>query len=60
MYFQGDPLIPLDPVYNGIPDKKAAARMVSRFDLEATVPEWALGFRFDIVLRGREATPMEH
>src|SRR5882762_10405037 len=52
MYFPGDPLIPLDPVYNGIPDKKAAARMVSRFDLEATVPEWALGFSFDIVLRG--------
>jgi protocatechuate 3,4-dioxygenase, beta subunit len=60
MYFSGDPLIPLDPVYNGVPDKKAAARMVSRFDLEATVPEWALGFSFDIVLRGREATPMEH
>jgi len=59
MYFPGDPLIPLDPIYNSIPDAKAAARMVSRFDLETTVPEWALGFRFDIVLRGREATPME-
>jgi protocatechuate 3,4-dioxygenase beta subunit len=33
--------------------------MVSRFDLAATVPEWALAYRFDIVLRGRDATPME-
>jgi protocatechuate 3,4-dioxygenase beta subunit len=59
MYFPGDPLIPLDPIYNSVPDKKAAERMISRFDLETTVPEWGLGFRFDIVLRGREATPME-
>ena len=59
MYFPGDPLIPLDPIYNSVPDQKAAARMVSRFDLETTVPEWALGFRFDIVLRGRDATPTE-
>jgi protocatechuate 3,4-dioxygenase beta subunit len=33
--------------------------MTSRFDLENTVPEWALAYRFDIVLRGRDATPME-
>ena len=33
--------------------------MISRFDLDETVPEWALAYRFDIVLRGREATPME-
>jgi protocatechuate 3,4-dioxygenase, beta subunit len=59
MYFPGDPLIPTDPIYNSIADKKAAARMLSRFDPETAVPEWALGFRFDIVLRGREATPME-
>ncbi len=59
MYFPGDPLIPIDPIYNSVLDNKAAARMVSRFDLETAVSEWALGFRFDIVLRGREATPME-
>src|SRR5271169_4408468 len=59
MYFPGDPLLAIDPIYNGVPDKKAAARIVSRFDLETAVPEWALGFCFDIVLRGREATPME-
>jgi protocatechuate 3,4-dioxygenase beta subunit len=60
MYFPGDPLIPYDPVYNSIPDKKAAERMICRFDFDTTVPEWALGYQFDIVLRGRDATPMEH
>jgi protocatechuate 3,4-dioxygenase beta subunit len=59
MYFPGDPLIPLDPILNGVPDAAARRRLVSSFDLETTVPEWALGYRFDIVLRGRAATPME-
>jgi protocatechuate 3,4-dioxygenase beta subunit len=60
MYFPGDPLFAYDPIYQGIPDEKARERMVSRFDIDATVPEWALGYKFDIVLRGRNATPMEH
>ena len=59
MYFPGDPLLPFDPIYNSIPDEKARQRMISRFELELTEPEHALGFRFDIVLRGRHATPME-
>jgi protocatechuate 3,4-dioxygenase beta subunit len=59
MYFPGDPLLPLDPIYNSVTDPKAAARMVSQFDIGTTEPEWALGYRFDIILRGREATPME-
>ncbi len=59
MYFPGDPLIPLDPIYNSVPDETARRRMISAFDLDATEPEWALAYRFDIVLRGREATPME-
>jgi protocatechuate 3,4-dioxygenase beta subunit len=59
MYFPGDPLFPFDPIFNSIPDDKARARLISAFDLETTVPEWALGFRFDIVLRGRQATPLE-
>jgi protocatechuate 3,4-dioxygenase beta subunit len=59
MYFPGDPLIPLDPILNAVPDMAARARMVSAFDLETTEPEWALGYRFDIVLRGRHATPFE-
>jgi protocatechuate 3,4-dioxygenase beta subunit len=60
MYFPGDPLMPFDPIYNSVTDPRAAARMISRFDMETTVPEWALGYKFDIVLRGRDATPMEH
>ncbi len=59
MYFPGDPLLALDPIYQSVTDPKAGSRMVSQFDIETTEPEWALGYRFDIVLRGREATPME-
>lgn len=59
MYFPGDPLLALDPIYNSVTDPKAAGRMISAFDIETTEPNWALGYRFDIVLRGRDATPME-
>ena len=59
MYFPGDPLLPLDPIFNGVPDEAARARLIAAFALEATEPGWALGYAFDIVLRGREATPME-
>jgi protocatechuate 3,4-dioxygenase beta subunit len=59
MYFPGDPLLTLDPMWNSIPDDRARMRMMSSFDIETTEPEWALGYRFDIVLRGRNATPME-
>ena len=59
MYFPGDPLLALDPIYRAIPDPRARERLVSTFDIETTTPEWALGYRFDIVLRGRAATPME-
>jgi len=59
MYFPGDPLFPFDPIYNSVADENARERMVSSFDLENTVPEWALCFHFDIVLRGRNQTPME-
>ncbi|MFL6280601.1 MAG: protocatechuate 3,4-dioxygenase subunit beta [Vicinamibacterales bacterium] len=59
MYFPGDPLMPIDPVLNSIPDERARQRLVSRFDIDVTEPEWALGFTFDIVLRGSDATPME-
>ncbi|GAA3070927.1 protocatechuate 3,4-dioxygenase subunit beta [Streptosporangium carneum] len=55
MYFPGDPLFPYDPIFQSIPDPAARERLVSRFDLETTVPEWALGYRFDIVL-GRTPT----
>jgi protocatechuate 3,4-dioxygenase beta subunit len=59
MYFPGDPLFSHDPILQSIPDENAQQRLISKFDLERTVPEWALAFRFDIVLRGREATPFE-
>jgi protocatechuate 3,4-dioxygenase beta subunit len=59
MYFPGDPLFPFDPIFNSIRDEKARERLVSRFDLELTVPDWALGFTWDIVVGGREATPLE-
>jgi protocatechuate 3,4-dioxygenase beta subunit len=59
MYFPGDPLIPLDPILDSIHDQAARDRLVSAFDLSLTEPQWALGFRFDIVLRGRKATPFE-
>ncbi|HET6211910.1 MAG TPA: protocatechuate 3,4-dioxygenase subunit beta [Micromonosporaceae bacterium] len=58
MYFPGDPLFYQDPIFNAVPES-ARHRLVSTFDLAETMPEWALAFRFDIVLRGREATPTE-
>jgi protocatechuate 3,4-dioxygenase, beta subunit len=59
MFFPGDPLIPFDPIFNCTADEKARNRLISVFDWETTIPSQALGYRFDIVLSGREATPME-
>jgi protocatechuate 3,4-dioxygenase, beta subunit len=59
MYFPGDPLFEFDPIFNSVRDERARQRMVSSFDLAATRPDWALAYRFDIVLRGRDATPFE-
>ena len=60
MYFPGDQLFEHDPIFLSVQDPQARQRMISTFDLETTRPEWALGYRFDIVLEGREATPMEN
>ncbi|HEV8500647.1 MAG TPA: protocatechuate 3,4-dioxygenase subunit beta [Casimicrobiaceae bacterium] len=60
MYFPGDPLLEFDPMYTSIPDEHARKRLISAFDWETTIPETALGYRFDIVLRGRDETPMEN
>lgn len=60
MYFPGDPLLPLDPIFNGVPNPEARNRLIAAFDLDLTVPDWALGYRFDIVLRGCGETPMEN
>jgi protocatechuate 3,4-dioxygenase beta subunit len=59
MYFPGDPLFPFDPIFNSVTDEKARQRMISSFDLDNTIPDWALCFKWDIVLRGRNATPTE-
>jgi len=59
MYFPGDPLHTLDPMFNSIPDPAGRERLVAAFSLDLTEPEVALGYEFDIVLRGRLATPME-
>ena len=59
MYFPGDPLLELDPIFLSIPDEAARNRLVCTLDMRVTEPEWALGYRFDVVLRGHEATPME-
>ena len=59
MYFPGDPLLPYDPIFNCTADENARNRLISIFDWETTVPMQALGYRFDIVLSGREATPVE-
>ena len=59
MYFPGDPLFFQDPIFHSVRDPRDRERMICGFDLEQTVPEWALAYEFDIVLRGREATPVE-
>jgi len=59
MFFPGDPLFFQDPVFNAVGDPKDRERLISRFDYENTMPEWALAYEFDVILRGREATPME-
>ena len=59
MYFPGDPLQAFDPIFNAVRDEAARRRMVAGFELELTQPDWALGYRFDIVLRGPGATPFE-
>ncbi len=58
MYFPGDPLLDLDPIFLGTP-KTARERLISKFSIEVTEPDFALGYEFDIVLRGTAATPME-
>jgi protocatechuate 3,4-dioxygenase beta subunit len=60
MYFPGDPLLALDPIWNGIPDERARQRLVAAHDLSITEAGYALGYRFDIVLCGSRMTPFEN
>jgi protocatechuate 3,4-dioxygenase beta subunit len=59
MYFPGDPLFGQDPIFNSVPDEDARQRLVARWSLELTKPEWSLGYAWDIVVAGREATPLD-
>jgi protocatechuate 3,4-dioxygenase, beta subunit len=59
MFFPGDPLLALDPILNSIPTKGGRQRLIASYAHDVTEPEWALGYRFNIVLRGRQATPFE-
>ena len=60
MYFQGDPLIPLCPIVDGIPHQEGIDSLVAVFDLNNTVPMDARAFKFDLVLRGRRQTLFEN
>jgi protocatechuate 3,4-dioxygenase beta subunit len=59
MYFPGDPLFPFDPIFNSVRDEAARARMISAFSLDKSQENWALAYAFDIVLGGRDGTPLE-
>jgi protocatechuate 3,4-dioxygenase, beta subunit len=59
MYFPGDSMLEFDPIFNCTADAKARNRLISTFDWETTVPHEIIGFKFDIILRGRNETPME-
>jgi protocatechuate 3,4-dioxygenase, beta subunit len=59
MYFPGDPLFAYDPIFQSVRDPRARERLVCAFDLDTTVPEWALAYHFDVVLGGPTETPME-
>jgi protocatechuate 3,4-dioxygenase beta subunit len=59
MYFPGDPLLAYDPIYQSTADQEARERLVCAYVPELSEAEWALGYRFDLVLRGRAATPAD-
>jgi protocatechuate 3,4-dioxygenase beta subunit len=59
MYFPGDPLMAMDPILQGIPDEEGRQRLVSTYAHDITEPEFALGYRWDIVLCGTQMTPFE-
>jgi protocatechuate 3,4-dioxygenase beta subunit len=58
MYFPGDPLFDLDPIYQSIVDPQARERLVATYDHDLTRHEWATGYRWDIVLTGSHRTPL--
>jgi protocatechuate 3,4-dioxygenase beta subunit len=59
MYFPDDPLLATDPVLQAVPTEAARARLIASYAHEVTEPQWALGYRWDIVLSGAAGTPFE-
>ena len=59
MYFAGDPLLETDPVFHSIPDAGARERLIAAYDADLSQAEYALGYQWDVVLRGRLETPWE-
>jgi protocatechuate 3,4-dioxygenase beta subunit len=59
MYFPDDPLHQLDPIMQSLPTEQARVRLIAAYAHDVTEPEWALGYRWDIVVRGPYATPFE-
>jgi len=59
MYFEGDPMLAYDPIFNCTADEKAKQRLISKMDWETTTPQESIGYHFDIILRGRDTTPFE-
>jgi protocatechuate 3,4-dioxygenase, beta subunit len=59
LYFPGDPLFAYDPILQSVTDDAARQRLVAAYDHELSTPEWALGYRWDVVLDGPSATWME-
>jgi protocatechuate 3,4-dioxygenase, beta subunit len=57
-YFEGDPLLALDPIFNAVPEH-ARHRLIATYAHEVTEENYALGYRFDIVLNGPSATPLD-
>ncbi|MCW2866875.1 MAG: pcaH [Marmoricola sp.] len=59
MYFPGDPLFGLDPIFQSIVDPRARERLVATYDHDLTQAEWATGYRWDVVLTGSRRTPLD-
>ena len=59
MYFPDDPLLALDPILSAVPTESARDRLVAAYAHDVTEAQWALGYRWDIVVRGAQSTPFE-
>ena len=60
LYFEGDPLLPICPIVQTIPDPRAIEQLTAKLDLNATIPLDSIAYKFDIVLRGRRSTLFEN